>query len=135
MLSLPHDEGDICPVPDPKVNANCGRPVSAKGRSKKSRTPISSPTSYVESLAGVVVNHTSLTTGAPATLPSTLCAALFEIAWLPRPSAALVVPCPTTRTWPSQQSASAAMLIPFASESEGDTTYSNSSDDVPPPRA
>ena len=84
----------------------------------------------------MLVNRTLLTTGAPTLRPSTLCAALLEIAWAPRPSPACVlVPAAKIRPRPQLVSAPAAMLIPSKSKSDRCTGCRNTSDDVPCPRA
>ena len=65
---------------------------------------------------------TSLTVGAVCWLPSTLWLAEFEIALLPRPSDAFVVPPPYLIVPPLSVNALAPMLMPSESVSDDCTT-------------
>ena len=108
-------------------------PVTSTARLNSSSTPIVSPRSNTSPTTGEPI-VSPVTPGGP-TLPSTLCAAAFAIACVPKPRLAFVVPPAIRIAPPFSANALAPMLIPVESASAANTVYSNLNVRVPVPPA
>ena len=120
----------MLPIP----NASCGVPVTSTDLLNVTVTSIRSPRSNV-SLTSGEPSVTPVTTGGPCA-PSTLCAALFDIADVPNPRLAAVDPSRASLIDPPfNPSALAPTLNPSESLSAACTAYRNVSVFVPVPEA